>query len=341
VVGTVLVASAGLIGSNTPAGLFLSSVNRSVIISMIIAGAISLVLGTILFLQITTPLRQLKKASNAISHGDFSQRVNNHSRDELGELSQAFNQMAGNLERAETNRQHLMADIAHELRTPLAVIQANLEGMLDEVLPLNIEQVANLHDQTLLLNRMVADLRLLSLAEAGQLKLERQETRIENLVNKVVDQVKFLAQQKSIKIRIDLAIDLPPVWIDPDRITQVLNNLVSNALRYTPQDGIITIAAARSSTQSDLIQVSVTDSGPGIDSADLPYILDRFYRVDKSRRRDTGGSGLGLAIVRQLVEAHGGKVEAASPIFVEHGQPGSGTRITLTLQTFANSKLAK
>lgn len=334
-VGTLLVTPNNFAGANTPAGQFLASVNQSIILSVVIAGVIALLLGAVLFFQITAPLRSLNKAASAIAHGDLSQRVIIRSTDELGELSQTFNQMAENLDRAEIQRQHLIADVAHELRTPIAVIQANLEAMLDEVLPLDVEQVASLHNETLLLKRLVGDLRLLSLAEAGELKLEKQKVEISILIRQVVERINVQAQQNGIALELDLPESLPAVWIDAGRITQVLNNLLGNALQYTPQDGKIIVSAEKSPDPAAFIQISVTDTGTGIDPAALPYIFDRFYRADQSRVRTSGGSGLGLAIVKQLVEAHGGKVAAVSPAFSNAGQQGFGSRFTFTLPVSA------
>ena len=330
-VGTLIVTPNDFAGPATPAGEFLASVNQSIITAIIIASIIALILGAVLFLQITAPLRQLKKASVAIAGGDLSQRVTIHSRDELGELGQAFNHMAESLADAETQRQHLVADVAHELRTPLAAIQATAEGMLDGVLPLDEEQVASIHTETLLLNRLIGDLRLLSLAEAGQLKLERQEINLGGLVSQVVERSKPQAMQKDITLGVEVQNNLPPVWIDSDRITQVLNNLIGNALRYTPKDGTITVGVAPAPGLTNTVQVSVADTGPGIDPEALPFVFDRFYRSDKSRSRASGGSGLGLAIVKQLVEAHGGKVEAVSPVFRSADHQEYGTRISFTL----------
>jgi signal transduction histidine kinase len=211
------------------------------------------------------------------------------------------------------------------------VIQANLEAMLDEVLPLDVERVAALHDETLLLSRLVGDLRLLSEAEAGALKLEHHETEIGSLIQRVIEKIKVQAQQNGINLEGEIQDNLPRIWIDADRITQVLNNLIGNALRYTPRDGKIAVSATKSTGATDVIQISVTDTGPGIDPKALPFVFDRFYRADQSRARNSGGSGLGLAIVKQLVEAHGGKVEAASPVFSNADKQGYGTRITITL----------
>jgi two-component system OmpR family sensor kinase/two-component system sensor histidine kinase BaeS len=335
-VGTILVTPNDFTGTNTPAGQFLTSVNKSIILSVVFASGIALVIGAILFFQITAPLRQLNNAATGIANGDLSQRVTIHSHDELGELSQTFNQMAESLDRNETQRQHLMADIAHELRTPITVIQANLEAMLDEVLPLDVEQVAALHDETLLLSRLVGDLRLLSQAESGALKIERQETEIGSLIQRVMEKIKVQAQQNGINLEIEIQDNLPRIWIDADRITQVLNNLIGNALRYTPRDGKIVVSATKFPDSDENIQISVTDTGLGIDPEALPFVFDRFYRADQSRARNSGGSGLGLAIVKQLVEAHGGIVEAVSPVCSNADKQGYGTRITIIIPILAS-----
>ena len=266
-VGTILVTPNDFTGTNTLAGQFLASVNQSILLSVVFASLIALLLGAILFFEITAPLRQLNKAANGIAAGDLSQRVAIRSHDELGELGQTFNQMAESLDRAETQRQHLIADIAHELRTPITVIQANLEAMLDEILPLDVEQVAALHDETLLLSRLVADLQLLSQAEAGALKLECQETDIIGLIQRVVEKIKVQAQQNGINLEIETSENLPRIWIDADRITQVLNNLLGNALRYTPQDGKIIVNAVKS---------------PGAGRHD-PNFCHRYWLRDRSR----------------------------------------------------------
>jgi two-component system OmpR family sensor kinase len=334
-VGTVIVTPVNLTGSSTPTGQFLTSVNRSIVIAALIAGVIALLIGAVLFSQITAPLRQLNRAANAVAHGDLSQRVVIHSKDELGELGETFNQMAVNLAKAEIQRQHLTADVAHELRTPLAAIQASLEGMLDGVLPLDNDQITTIHAETLLLNRLIEDLRLLSLAEAGQLKLECRPIDLGELIRQVAEREKSLALQRGINLSVEIQDSLPMVTIDADRIVQVLNNLVGNALRYTPQGGVISIRCTAKTGATESVEVSVTDSGAGIPADVLPNVFDRFYRADKSRARASGGSGLGLAIVRQLVEAHGGSVEAESPVF-DVGMPNAyGTRITFTLPLIA------
>lgn len=324
-VGTIIVTPNDFAGSGTPAGEFLASVNRAVLSSVVIAALIALILGAVLAFQITAPLRQLKKAAAAIAQGDLSQRVHIRSRDELGDLGQTFNQMAESLSSAETQRQHLAADVAHELRTPLAAIQGTLEGMQDGVLPMDEEQVSALHAETILLNRLVGDLRLLSLAEAGQLKLERQEVEPGELLQHIVERARPQATLKNIQLDGDIPDGLPLVWMDADRVTQVLNNLLNNALRHTPEGGQVRVSAAFEPREKEL-SIAVEDSGPGIAAQDLPFVFDRFYRADPSRTRASGGSGLGLAIVKQLVAAHGGNVQAESPI-----RDGHGTRIRFSL----------
>jgi signal transduction histidine kinase len=244
--------------------------------------------------------------------------------------------MAENLDRAEIQRKRLIADVAHELRTPIAVMQANLEAMLDGVLPLDDEQVAALLNETLLLKRLVGDLRLLSLVESGELKLEKQATDVAALLRQVTDRIHVQAQENGVSLELDQPENLPAVLVDPGRITQVLNNLIGNALRYTPQGGKISLGAQRSPNSSGYVEVTVTDTGPGIDPADVPFVFDRFYRADPSRTHASGGSGLGLTIVKQLVEAHGGKVNVISPVFINTGEQGYGTKFTFTLPTVKN-----
>lgn len=239
--------------------------------------------------------------------------------------------MADNLVQAETQRHNLVADVAHELRTPLTVIRANLEGMMDDILPLDMGHIQTVYAETLLLNRLVDDLRLLSLAEAGELKLECGWSDPGHLINQVLERSAARALQKQIKFEVNIQANLAPVWIDADRITQVLNNLITNAMRYTSQNGVITVSAAPVPDQPDFIQIMVDDTGAGIPADTLPYIFERFYRADKSRARSSGGSGLGLTIVKQLVEMHGGEVNAESPIFTNENQQGYGTRISFTV----------
>lgn len=328
-VGTILITPDSL-ASSSPAAQFLSSVNQAIMSSAAIAAIIALVIGALLFFQITSPLQKLKRAASAVAGGNLDQRVEIKSKDELGELGLAFNQMAESLSRAEQQRQHMMADVAHELRTPLAAIQGTLEGIQDGILPMDQEQMDALVAETSLLNRLVGDLRLLSLAEAGALKLEFQKVDVNALVRQVVDRAVPMAAQKGITIQYDLPEQPLLARMDSDRMTMVMNNLIANALRYTPSGGTVMIRLTVLTANHEM-EISVEDSGMGIEPDSLPYVFDRFYRVERSRNRASGGSGLGLAIVKQLVEAHGGNVKAESPIFTDEHQQGYGTRIRLTL----------
>jgi len=331
VVGTLLVASLDFANPDTPSGQFIITVNQSVLLALVIAGLIALLLGAGLFFQITAPLRKLQIAASAIALGNLSERVTLKSKDEFGDLGRSFNRMAESLDQAQENRRRMMADIAHELRTPLSVIQVNLEGMLDGILPTDREQLEATHMETLLLNRLIGDLRLLSLAEAGELKLELQEAELEPLIRRVVEHFGPQAAQKDVRLTSRVEPDLPPVQMDSDRINQVLSNLISNALRYTPAGGEIVVRVGREHAAAGYLTVSVTDSGPGISAEALPYVFDRFYRADKARDRASGGSGLGLAIVKQLVEAHHGQVEAKSPAYTAANASLCGTQIAFTL----------
>lgn len=328
--GTLIIAPAEVQTVANPANTFISSVNRSILISVLVAGAISLLLVSLFFVQITAPIRQMQKAAGAISKGDLSQRVAVRSKDELGSLAETFNQMASDLESLQTQRRKLFADIAHELRTPVAVIQANTEGMQDGVLPMDTEQINTIHTETIMLSRLINDLRLISLAEAGELRLERQPANIARLLDLAIERFQPQCQQKGVTLTGDIAADLPELEVDADRVSQIMNNLIGNALRYTPTGGEIAIQAARAPGQKKGAVISVSDTGSGIAPEDMPWVFDRFYRADPSRARASGGTGLGLAIVRKLVEAHGGSVSAASPIF--QGTPAApGARITFTL----------
>ncbi len=328
-VGTLLAVLASA-DATTLAGDFLRGIRRLTWLVSFAAGIAALAIGLILFRHIIAPVQAVTQAAQRIAAGHLDQRVPVTSRDEIGQLASAFNHMADALARDQQLRRNMIADIAHELRTPLSVIQANLEAMLDGVLPATPQEIASLRDEVALLARLVADLRLLSLAEAGQLKLERAETDLGALVSRMVERMRPRAEVSGIALETDVAPELPPVHVDADRISQVISNLVSNALRYTPAGGKI---AVRAWPEAAAVAVSVTDTGPGIAAEDLPYVFDRFYRADKSRSRSSGGSGLGLAIVKQLVEAHGGRVWVESPVF--NGAEGThyGTRFTFVLPT--------
>lgn len=308
------------------ASTFLRSANRSTWQSTLAASMMALVVGLVLFRQIVSPIRAVTLAAQRVAAGELEQRVPVRTQDEIGQLAGAFNQMADTLARNQQLRRNMIADIAHELRTPLSVIQGNLEAMLDGVLPADAQEIASLHEETLMLSRLVADLRLLSLAEAGQLSLERAPVELSALLGRVADALRLQADANQITLETEAAADLPAIQLDADRIGQVLSNLLHNALRYTPAGGRITVRAARApvSTGQPALLVEVADTGRGIAPEDLPYVFERFYRADKSRARSSGGSGIGLALAKQLVEAHGGQIGVASTV-------GQGTTFSFTL----------
>jgi signal transduction histidine kinase len=325
-VGTLLVVAAESGASAALAGDFLTALNRGVLLATVVAGLVGIVLGAVLVRQIIAPLRNLQSAANAIAGGDLSQRVTIASRDEAGDVGRAFNQMAEALEQNERLRRHMMTDIAHELRTPLTVIQGQVEALLDGVFPLTPDQLAPIHDQTILLSRLVTDLRELALAEAGQLAIERRTVDLGGLIGRVAAAVEPVAADKGVALSLDVSPRLPHISADPDRLSQVLHNLLSNALRHTPPGGEISLRAGYQEGETRRVWLAVQDTGEGIPPEQLPHVFDRFYRADPARSRARGGTGLGLAIVRAIVEAHGGQVSAASD-----GVPGQGSTFTVYL----------
>lgn len=305
---------------------FTNSVNRSLVIAILVAGVLALLLALLLSRSIISPVSALTRAARRMENGDLSQRVQVRTNGELGELAQAFNAMADGLQRLEQLRRSMVTDIAHELRTPLSNVRGYLEALRDGVIKPEPELINSLHEEALSLNRLVDDLQELALADAGQLHLEIQAVAVLPLVEKVLLAVRALAQARQVDLHIEVAPGLPPVLADPDRIRQVMGNLVDNALAHTPAGGVISLQAAQ---VGDEIELGVQDTGEGIAAEHLPLIFERFYRVDKSRARATGGAGLGLAIVKQLVEAQGGHISVQSTL-------GQGTTIRLTLPIAAS-----
>lgn len=304
-----------------PEQAFLNRVGQSIAMVGIVACGIAILLGLFLTWQLTGPLRKLTMAAQGIAGGDLDQRVDIRSKDELGQLGQAFNHMSENLARAEKLRQNMVADTAHELRTPLSVIRGHLEAIMDGVFEPTKENISSIHQETVILSRLVDDLQELALAEAGELKIEREPTDLASLIEKTVTSVAAQAQENDVTLVRDLPSDLPLVDMDSQRIGQVLHNLLDNALQYSPQEGTITVKATQ---RDEMVQVDVVDQGPGLEPDELSLVFERLYRGDKARSRATGGAGLGLAIVKQLVEAHGGKVWAES-------KPDAGATFSFTL----------
>jgi signal transduction histidine kinase len=298
-----------------------ASINRSLLLGGSVAVFIALLVTLILSRRVTSPIGVLAEAARRLGRGDLSQRVKLQGKGEVEMLTQAFNSMATDLERAEQLRRNLVADVAHELRTPLSNIRGYLEAIRDRVMEPNAATIRSLSEEANLLSRLVNELQELSLAEAGELKLVYQVEDITKLVKQAVTPWQPKIAAKEMSLFLDLADNLPLVNIDWPRVNQVLHNLLENAVAHTRKGGTINVAALR---QGDWVEVSVSDTGEGIPDEDLPYIFERFYRVDKSRARATGGSGLGLTIAKRLVEAHGGKITVQSKL-------GKGSRFSFTI----------
>jgi signal transduction histidine kinase len=305
----------------SPEQSFLSHVNTSLLIAGVVGAAVAILLGLFLTRQFTKPIRALKKGAARISSGDLAYRVEVKSGDEFGELASSFNSMAASLDSSEQSRRRLFADIAHELRTPLSVIGGTVDAMLDGVYEPNPDNLNSIKEETEVLTRLVAELRDLTLAESGHLKLQIEPTNLAELVQRRVSQAEVIARGKNITLSMDIAEGLPEIEADGRRIEQVVANLLDNALNHTPSGGTVTVAV---SPDKDGVLVSVADTGEGIPAEHLPYIFERFYKVDDARSRKTGGAGLGLAIAKQMVELHGGK------IWVEN-EAGKGSKFSFTL----------
>ncbi|MEI8167192.1 MAG: ATP-binding protein [Chloroflexales bacterium] len=271
----------------------------------LVAVAVSLVVST----RIVTPVRQMLAASRRIAAGHYAERVPAQGNDELAALAAQFNTMAGELEATERRRVALIGDVAHELRTPLATMEGYIEGVIDGVLTPSDETWALMQDEVGRLTRLVRDLQALSRAEAKQLALHPSLIAPAALIAQAVARLAPQYAEKAVALVRDAPADLPTIEVDPDRILQVLVNLLGNALRATPAGGRVQVTARHS---ADALAVTVTDTGVGIAAVHLPHLFDRFYRVDAARSRGLGGHGIGLTISKSLVEAHGGQIWVAS-----------------------------
>ena len=294
--------------------------------SLWLATLVSIVLGILMAVafsrRIARPLQTISSAANLLALGQFTARVPDlRGNDEVAVLGRNFNHMAENLEQTESERKAMIADIAHELRTPLTVMQGRLEAIQDGVAKLEMSEIDRLHRQTGLLSRLVEDLRTLSLADAGRLALERVPRDLRQLVQDV--STSFQAQATSRHIRLEVGLPKEPLTVraDPYRLAQVISNLINNALTHTPEGGTVRLEAI---PDGQHIQLTISDTGPGIPEEALSRVFDRFYRTEASRSRQTGGSGLGLAIVKALVELHGGRVEARN-------RPAGGAEFRVSL----------
>ena len=301
--------------------VYLARTDRALLGAGLAAIAIALLLGSVLARTLTRSLRELTRATQALAQGDLGQEVLIRSRDELGELASSFNQMSADLARAKQLRRQMTADIAHDLRTPLAVIRGYTEALRDGDLPPTPETFQIMYQEAEHLNRLVDDLRTLSLVDAGELALNRQLVDPRELLDRTAAAHAPQAGQAGIELQVHASDDLPPVNVDPERLAQVLGNLVTNAIRYTPGGGRITLTAGR---HDDQVFLSVQDTGTGIAPQDLPRVFDRFFRGDSARQSHEGESGLGLAIAKSLVELHEGTISAESRL-------GEGSTFTVRL----------
>jgi signal transduction histidine kinase len=292
-------------------------------LAALMVGSSGIVFGVLMSRSLTAPLNNLAEAAKSISTRDLSQRVEEKGSDEMIAVSRSFNEMVTDLEQAEQLRRNLLADVAHELRSPLTVLRGNLRAILDDVFPCDNNEIARLYEHTRFLSRLVNDLHELAQAEAKQLPLDLQETDLVQLLTNTGDTFRLDAEARQIALHTDLSADLPPIQVDAARLRQVLQNLLANALRHTPSGGAITIGAK---PDTDVVCLTVSDTGEGISPDHLPHIFDRFYRTDPARTRDKGGAGLGLAITRAIVEAHGGRISADST-----GIAGEGTTFIIEL----------
>jgi signal transduction histidine kinase len=325
-VGTLLVKQPG--GSGGGAGEnFLVEVNNAIWWGGLAAVLLALFLGVFLARRLTQPLRQLTEASRKMARGELGQQVSTDARGEIGELSTSFNQMSVALADSEQQRQQMLADVAHELRTPLSITRGHIEAMLDGVFEMTPDNLAIVHEETLLLGRLVDDLRTLSLAEAGQLSLNRVTVNLTDLMVQSVSAFEPLAEAEGVELTVEVPEVDVMITADPSRIRQVLGNLLSNALRHvnTGENGVpqVTVSLAN---RGDVAQLGVSDNGPGLSTEVQQHIFDRFWRADRARSRDQGGSGLGLAISRAIVEAHDGRIWVEST-------PGEGSTFVIELPT--------
>jgi signal transduction histidine kinase len=306
---------------DSPESRFIRAVRRAILYSLLGAAVIALLLGILLARTISRPVQELTRATQLVAQGDLTHEVPVHTRDEIGELATSFNQMTANLAQANQLRRQMTADIAHDLRTPTSVIMGYTEALSDGVLPGSPEIYRVMHQEVQHLNHLIEDLRTLSLADAGELSLMPQAIAPYELLERAAVAHSIQANKQGVTLHIERpAANLPLIQVDPDRLAQVLSNLVSNALRYTPDGGQITLSARQA---GENVLLTVADTGAGIAPDDLPYIFRRFYRGDKSRPAN-GESGLGLAIARSIVEAHGGGITAVSDL-------GQGTSFTISL----------
>jgi two-component system, OmpR family, sensor histidine kinase BaeS len=308
---------------------YLNRINQMLLSATVGAVTLALLLSFLFARSLSKPLHEIASAIKSLAHGNLEQQVPVRSRDEVGQVAIAFNQMSVELAQANRLRRQMTADIAHELRTPLSVLVGYLESVREGLLKPNPERFKIIHEEARHLQVLVDDLRTLSLADAGELHLNEQWIAPEELISLTAAAFSHQAEQQHITLSVCPEPDLPLLYADPDRLLQVLSNLVSNALRHTPDQGKITLTARK---DAERVVLSIQDTGSGIEPEHLPHIFERFYRADASRHQNQNESGLGLAITKSFVEAHGGTISASS-------NPGEGTTITIQLPVKDDSDL--
>jgi signal transduction histidine kinase len=305
---------------------FLESMRTALFAGAALAIGLGLVIGLVLSRSLTAPLQRLATAARAVAAGNLRQQVRAEGSTEMAEVGQAFNEMTDALARAETLRQNMVADVAHELRTPLSVVQGNLQAILDNVYPLDMAEISKLYDETRLLSRLVDDLRDLAQVDAGQLQLNLCPVDVGEAIQSTTEALAIAAEAQNVTLTAQIPETLPAVRADRDRLVQILRNLLVNALRHSQEGDSVTVTARVANGTGE---IAVSDTGEGIEPEELPHVFDRFWRAERSRARDerwAGGSGLGLSVTQSLVEAQGGRIWAES----ELGR-GSTFRFTLPL----------
>jgi two-component system, OmpR family, sensor histidine kinase BaeS len=293
-----------------------SVVNIAIPLILIFAG---LLLAARSLRHVAMPIGDMIEAAGRVAEGDYAARVVERGPREVRALAHAFNAMAARLQANDEQRRNLLADVTHELRTPLTVIQGNLEGLIDGVYPRDDGHLTPILEETRVLSRLIDDLRTLALAESGALKLQKEPTDLAVLTSETVASFRAQADAAGVELSAEVTTEMPAIELDPARIRQVLENLIANALRFTPRGGRISVRCSVLSSQSKSVAVSVSDTGAGIPPDELLHIFERFYKS-----RDSRGTGLGLAIAKNLIAAHGGEISAQS-------EPGKGTTIRFSL----------
>jgi len=328
---------------------FLDRLEFLLLISTALAVVLIVAVGAFLNRRLNAPLQRLAAAARAVAAGDLNQQVEAGGSTEVAQVGHAFNEMTAALQEAETLRQNMVADVAHELRTPISVLQGNLWAIMNDAYPLEKAEISRLYDETRLLSRLVEDLRELALADAGQLHLNLCPTDVAQVIRHTVDNLGLAAEVQEVSLSAQLPDGLAPAQADPDRVAQVLRNLLVNALRHTPPGGSVTVSAASSThmyeaaassthmyeaaaAKIETLEIAIADTGEGIAPEDLPHVFERFWRADPARTRSgigaeerlAGGTGLGLSVAQSLVEAQGGRIWVEST-------PGEGTVFRFTL----------